>query len=216
MKMLSSFNICYPCNRYKKAGNFPADDGPGSYDQPKWNHWFLSNYYMLKLVKNQHKILMCDKRRLKNGFMRLKAVHGFDILNKKYRWKTHKAVKTITAFYEEIKRGGLYAANNTRGKKGTGNRGTVKSRTMDGTFSQCRNCGKEYCAEEFNYEPTTEEEKEIKAYILNCQADDYDKLIQICDALATDYGFVILEKRFVGVTRRYGIMETYIQGWEIT
>ena len=39
--------------------------------------------------------------------------------------------------------------------------------------------------------------------------DDYDRLIQICDALATDYGFVILEKRFVDVTRRYGIMETY-------
>ena len=38
-----------------------------------------------------------------------------------------------------------------------------------------------------------------------CQADDYDRLIQICDALATDYGFVILEKRFVDVTRRYGI-----------
>ena len=35
-------------------------------------------------------------------------------------------------------------------------------------------------------------------------------------ALATDYGFVILEKRFVDVTRRYGIMETYIQGWDTT
>lgn len=46
--------------------------------------------------------------------------------------------------------------------------------------------------------------------------DDYDKLIQICDALATDYGFDILEKRFVDVTRRYGIMETHIKGWEIT
>jgi hypothetical protein len=36
-------------------------------------------------------------------------------------------------------------------------------------------------------------------------------LIQICDSLATDYGFVILEKRFVDVTRRYGIMENYIK-----
>ena len=33
--------------------------------------------------------------------------------------------------------------------------------------------------------------------------------------LAVDYGFVILEKRFVDVTRRYGIMEGYIKGWEI-
>lgn len=70
---------------------------------------------------------------------------------------------------------------------------------------------------EFNYEPTSIEEKEIKRFILNCgEADDYDKLIQMCDALATDYGFVILEKRFVDVTRRYGIMEDYIKGWDIT
>lgn len=70
--------------------------------------------------------------------------------------------------------------------------------------------------EEFNYEPQTEAETAIKDYILHCEADDYDKLIQICDAVATDYGFVILEKRFVDVTRRYGIMESYIQGWEVT
>ena len=48
------------------------------------------------------------------------------------------------------------------------------------------------------------------------EADEYDRLIQMCDALATDYGFVILEKRFVDVTRRYGIMEDYIKGWDIT
>lgn len=70
---------------------------------------------------------------------------------------------------------------------------------------------------EFNYEPASVEEKEIKQFILNCgEADDYDKLIQMCDALATDYGFVILEKRFVDVTRRYGIMEDYIRGWDVT
>ncbi|MBR3032513.1 MAG: HDOD domain-containing protein [Clostridiales bacterium] len=69
--------------------------------------------------------------------------------------------------------------------------------------------------DEFNYEPDTESERTIKEYILGCEADDYDKLIQLCDALATDYGFVILEKRFVDVTRRYGIMEGYIKGWEV-
>ena len=50
--------------------------------------------------------------------------------------------------------------------------------------------------DEFDYTPETEEEIAIKEYIMNCQADDYDKLIQIADALATDYGFV--------------------KGWEIT
>ena len=69
--------------------------------------------------------------------------------------------------------------------------------------------------DEFDYEPATETEKAIKNYIVNCDADDYDRLIQLCDSLAVDYGFVILEKRFVDVTRRYGIMEGYIKGWEI-
>lgn len=65
---------------------------------------------------------------------------------------------------------------------------------------------------EFDYEPESENEKAIKDYIMNCEPDDYDKLIQLCDSLAVDYGFVILEKRFVDVTRRYGIMEGYIKG----
>lgn len=70
--------------------------------------------------------------------------------------------------------------------------------------------------QEFNYEPESAEEKEIKKIISNCgEANDYDKLIQLCDALAADYGFVILEKRFVDVTRRYGIMENYIKGWDV-
>ena len=43
--------------------------------------------------------------------------------------------------------------------------------------------------------------------------DDYDRLIQICDSLATDYGFVILEKRFVDVARRYGMLGGTIEGW---
>ncbi|MBO4687460.1 MAG: HDOD domain-containing protein [Clostridiales bacterium] len=69
--------------------------------------------------------------------------------------------------------------------------------------------------DEFNYEPKTEHEQKIKEYVSSIEADDYDKLIQLCDALAVDYGFVILEKRFVDVTRRYGIMEGYIKGWEV-
>ena len=68
--------------------------------------------------------------------------------------------------------------------------------------------------DEFRCDPATEAEEAIKDYIMNCEADDYDRLIQLCDSLAVDYGFVILEKRFVDVTRRYGIMEGYIKGWE--
>jgi len=70
--------------------------------------------------------------------------------------------------------------------------------------------------EEFDYNPIEHSEIQIKKYIEICKVDDYDLLIQLCDALATDYGFVIIEKRFVDVVRRYGIMEKYIEGWNKT
>lgn len=66
----------------------------------------------------------------------------------------------------------------------------------------------------FDFEPDTVKENKIKNFIFECELDDYDKLIQLCDSLGCDYGFVILEKRFVDVTRRYGIVESYISGWE--
>ena len=67
--------------------------------------------------------------------------------------------------------------------------------------------------EEFTYELRTEAEREIKKYIEGCQADEYDMLIQLCDALATDYGFVIVEKRFVDVALRHGIREYTTTRW---
>lgn len=66
---------------------------------------------------------------------------------------------------------------------------------------------------EFNYEPGKLEEKEIKGYISECKSDDYDLLIQLCDSLAVDYGFCILEKRFVDVARRYGVWDNTVERW---
>ncbi len=71
-------------------------------------------------------------------------------------------------------------------------------------------------AKEFDYEPGTKEEQEIKEYILNCTCDDYDLLIQLCDSVAVDYGFCILEKRFVDVARRYGVWENSVERWNAT
>ena len=68
-------------------------------------------------------------------------------------------------------------------------------------------------AEEFGDNFSEDCEKEIKAYLENCECDDYDLLIQICDSLATDYGFCILEKRFVDVARRYGIWKNTVPRW---
>ena len=64
-----------------------------------------------------------------------------------------------------------------------------------------------FMKDEFNYEPKSLEEKEIKKYILSAgEADEYDKLIQMCDALATDYGFVILEKHLLlAVAQGHGV-----------
>jgi HD superfamily phosphohydrolase YqeK len=58
-----------------------------------------------------------------------------------------------------------------------------------------------------------DEEIFIKEYITNCLFDDYDKLIQLCDSLATANGFCMLEKRFIDVARRYGVGATSVPGW---
>lgn len=71
-------------------------------------------------------------------------------------------------------------------------------------------------AKELEFEPETKEDVVIKEYILNCECDDYDLLIQLCDSVATDYGFCILEKRFVDVARRYGIWENALDRWNAT
>lgn len=66
---------------------------------------------------------------------------------------------------------------------------------------------------EFEYEPVDFCEQEIKKYILHCKCDDYDLLIQLCDSIAVDYGFCIIEKRFVDVARRYGVWENTVDRW---
>lgn len=66
---------------------------------------------------------------------------------------------------------------------------------------------------EFEFEPDNSEEREIKKFILGCKCDDYDLLIQLCDSLAVDYGFCILEKRFVDVARRYGVYSNTVDRW---
>lgn len=63
---------------------------------------------------------------------------------------------------------------------------------------------------------TSPEEQIIRPYLAATQPDRYDQLIQLCDSIATDYGFVILEKRFVDVARRYGVWPTTIERWNRT
>ncbi|MDR3598141.1 HD domain-containing protein [Clostridium sp.] len=56
----------------------------------------------------------------------------------------------------------------------------------------------------------------IKDYLGNVEFNDYDRLIQFCDAIAIPSGFCLIEKRMVDVVLRYGINDLTIDKWKIT
>ena len=51
-------------------------------------------------------------------------------------------------------------------------------------------------------------------YVKHAVYDDYDYLVQLCDALALPTGFCLLEKRFVDVTIRYGVHPATVDRWK--
>lgn len=51
-------------------------------------------------------------------------------------------------------------------------------------------------------------------FIKDAMYDDYDYLVQLCDALALPTGFCLLEKRFVDVAIRYGTHPATIDRWK--
>ena len=59
---------------------------------------------------------------------------------------------------------------------------------------------------------------EDKAFVADCVKravyDDYDYLVQLCDALALPTGFCLLEKRFVDVAIRYGTHPATVDRWK--
>jgi hypothetical protein len=66
----------------------------------------------------------------------------------------------------------------------------------------------DYCNdEEYNF---------ISNYISSVEYDDYDKLIQLCDALALPSGFCLMEKRMVDAVLRHGIHEHVTEKWKAT
>ena len=54
----------------------------------------------------------------------------------------------------------------------------------------------------------------MKEFVANAVYDDYDRLVQLCDALAMPSGLCLLEKRFVDVTMRYGVHPATIDRWK--
>ena len=63
---------------------------------------------------------------------------------------------------------------------------------------------------------TSEQYAFIRRFLEETEYDDYDKLIILCDSLATADGFCILEKRFVDTTRRYGAFPFTVERWNRT
>ena len=56
----------------------------------------------------------------------------------------------------------------------------------------------------------------VDKYIGNIEYDDYDKLIQLCDALALPSGYCLMEKRMIDVALRHGIHEHIVNKWKAT
>ena len=59
-------------------------------------------------------------------------------------------------------------------------------------------------------------EKAFVGEALRGPIDDFDRLIQLCDALATADGFCILEMRWIDVLMRYGWSEHNPEKWRAT
>lgn len=55
-----------------------------------------------------------------------------------------------------------------------------------------------------NFDTTEEETKLIANELAKIEPDDYDRLIQLCDALAGSEGVVDIEERMSDIKRRYG------------
>lgn len=63
---------------------------------------------------------------------------------------------------------------------------------------------------------TDEEYAFIKQYLEDTQYDDYDRLIQLCDALAFINGYYLIEKRMVEAALRHGINQYTTLKWKAT
>ncbi len=56
----------------------------------------------------------------------------------------------------------------------------------------------------------------LAEFIRMADYDDYDRLVQLCDALALPTGFCLLEKRLVDVALRYGTPPPTVARWKVT
>lgn len=55
----------------------------------------------------------------------------------------------------------------------------------------------------------------VKKFISDCEYNDYDKLIQLCDVLSFPFGPCLLEKKIVKIGLDYGLKKIYAQRWSM-
>jgi len=64
-----------------------------------------------------------------------------------------------------------------------------------------------------NWDGSSEELAFVETYLNGLEYDDYDRLLQLCDALAWPSGFAMIEKRLVDVALRLGINTMTVEKW---
>lgn len=65
-----------------------------------------------------------------------------------------------------------------------------------------------------SWDCTTEEKQFIQDYLNNLTYDDYDKLIQLCDALSLATGYCFAEKKMVSNVIKFGFKDTTVNKWK--
>ena len=63
------------------------------------------------------------------------------------------------------------------------------------------------------YDCSEEQMAFLKVYLEKTEFDDYDILIQLCDAISLPSGACIMEKRFVDVALRHGLNDFTLDKW---
>lgn len=64
------------------------------------------------------------------------------------------------------------------------------------------------------YDCTPEQLSFLQSFLEQHEFDDYDILIQLCDAISLPNGACIMEKRFIDVALRHGIPDFTIEKWK--
>jgi len=64
-----------------------------------------------------------------------------------------------------------------------------------------------------DWDCNSEEIDFVKKYLFEIEYTEYDRLIQLCDALALPSGICLIEKRLVDVSLRYGTNEYSVPRW---